>query len=450
MSTTNSPVAAAPVRAVRTGCLFVCLLIGASATAAADAVTDWNTRAGNAALAACIAPADDPLHESRMYAMMHVAIHDALNAIERRSRPYAYDAAASPLVSPDAAVAAAARAVLVSTISQLPFPQPCVAAGLTSVETDYVAALAAIPDGTAENEGIALGQASAAAIVALRAGDGSDTPLLDFDYPQGDAPGEYRFTPGVGFAFAPGWGRVTPFVLNRASQYRPSRPYRVTSKKYADDFNEVKALGGDNVTTASARTLDQTEIGYFWLESSPLAWNRLARSVSADRALDAWENARLFGLLNLALADGYIASWEAKYVFNFWRPVTAIHEADHDGNAETAADPTWTPLQFTYPIPDHDSAHSVEGGAAAQVLRDFFGTDEISFSACSRSLPPGSRCTDPSPILRHYATFSQAADENGLSRILVGIHFRHAVEEGIQHGRKIGRRTVNLFLKPVN
>ena len=158
----------------------------------------------------------------------------------------------------------------------------------------------------------------------------------------------------------------------------------------------------------------------------------------------------MFGLLNLALADGYIASWEAKYVFNFWRPVSAIHEADHDGNPDTTADPLWTPLQFTYPIPDHDSAHSVEGGAAAQVLRDFFGTDEISFSACSRSLPAGGRCTDPTPVLRHYQTFSQAADENGLSRILVGIHFRNAVEEGIQHGRKIGRRTVNPFLKPTH
>ena len=418
--------------------------------AVADVVTDWNARAGKAAVAACIAPADDPLHESRMYAMVHVAIHDALNAIDRRSRPYAYDASAPSSVSIEAAVAAAARDVLVATIGQLPFPEPCVTAGIASAEADYAAALDAIPDGTAKSQGIALGQASAAAILDVRANDGSDTPLLDFGYPQGDSPGEYRFTPGVTFAFAPGWGSVTPFVLNRASQYRANAPYKVTSKKYAADFNEVKALGGDNITTPSMRTADQTEIGLFWLESSPLAWNRLARSVSAVRALDPWQNARLFGLLNLALADGYIASWETKYVFNFWRPVTAIQLADSDGNPATVADPTWTPLQFTYPIPDHDSAHSVQGGAAAQVLRDFFGTDDIAFSACSLTLPPGSRCTDPSPVLRHFDTFSQAADENGLSRILVGIHFRRAVEEGIQHGRKIGKRTVNLFLKPVN
>jgi hypothetical protein len=451
MFRTTCHAATSSMRSVaRTVFLSSSFLAASAGAAGADAVTDWNARAGKAALAACIAPADDPLHESRMYAMVHVAIHDALNAIDRRSRPYAYDATVSPWVSADAAVAAAARDVLVETIGQLPFPAPCIAAGIASAEADYAAALAAIPAGVAKDQGIALGSAAAAAIVALRANDGSDTPLLDFNYPQGDEPGEYRFTPGVTFAFAPGWGNVTPFVLNRASQYRANPPYKVTSKKYADDFNEVKRLGGDNIATPSERTADQTEIGLFWLESSPLAWNRLARSVSEDRGLDPWENARLFGLLNLALTDGYIGSWESKYRFNFWRPITAIQLADDDGNPDTAADPTWTPLQFTYPIPDHDSGHAVEGGAAAQVLRDFFGTDQISFSACSLSLPAGSRCTDPSPVFRHFDTFSQAADENGLSRILVGIHFRNAVEEGVQHGRKIGKRAVNLFLKPVN
>jgi hypothetical protein len=451
MFRTNCPAATSSMGSVaRTVFLSSLLLVASAGAADADAVTDWNARAGKAAQAACIAPADDPLHESRMYAMAHVAIHDALNAIDRRSRPYAYDATVSPSVSVDAAVAAAARNVLVETIGQLPFPAPCIAAGIASAEADYAAALAAIPAGLAKDQGIVLGSAAAAAIIALRAGDGSDTPLLDFNYPQGDEPGEYRFTPGVTFAFAPGWGNVTPFVLNRASQHRADPPYKVTSKKYADDFNEVKRLGGDNSATPSERTADQTEIGLFWLESSPLAWNRLARSVSEDRGLDPWENARLFGLLNMALTDGYIGSWESKYRFNFWRPITAIHLADDDGNRDTAADPTWTPLQFTYPIPDHDSGHAVEGGAAAQVLRDFFGTDQISFSACSLSLPAGSRCTDPSPVFRHFDTFSQAADENGVSRILVGIHFRNAVEEGIQHGRKIGKRAVNLFLKRVH
>jgi len=188
----------------------------------------------------------------------------------------------------------------------------------------------------------------------------------------------------------------------------------------------------------------------FWLESSPLAWNRLARSVSASRGLDLWENARLFGLLNLAMADGYIGSLDTKFLYNFWRPVTAIHTADTDGNPETVGDPTWTPLQANYPNPDYDSAHSVEGGAAAEVLKEFFGTDDISFSACSLTLPPGSRCTDPSPVIRTYTSFSQAAEENALSRILVGLHFRDATEEGVKHGRKIANRAANLFLRPVH
>lgn len=168
------------------------------------------------------------------------------------------------------------------------------------------------------------------------------------------------------------------------------------------------------------------------------------------RGLDLWENARLFGLLNLAMADGYIGSWEAKYLYNFWRPITAIQMADTDGNPDTAVDPAWTPLLMTPPIPDHDSGHSVQGGAAAEVLKQVFGTDRIRFTACSRTLPGGSTCTDPSPVLRSYSTFSQAADENGFSRILVGFHFRRAVDEGIEHGRKIANRAVTRFLQLVH
>ena len=221
------------------------------------------------------------------------------------------------------------------------------------------------------------------------------------------------------------------------------------SAKYASDFNEIKLFGGDDVTTPSARTPDQTEIGLFWIESSPLSWNRIARQVSESRGLSLWENARLFALLNLAMADGYVASWETKYHYNFWRPVTAIQLADTDGNPDTLADPNWTPLQLTYPMPDYDSGHAVQGGVAAQVLKDFFGTDTIAFTACSLTLPAGSRCGEGGAVLRVYSSFSQAADENGVSRILIGIHFRDGVEQGIRHGRRIGQFTVNRVLRPV-
>lgn len=436
---------------VFTACtLVVVLSIGWSHLAYADAVTDWNENAGEAAKAACLSPADDPLHESRMYAMVHIAIHDALNAIDRRSRPYTFDSQAPSDTSADAAVAAAAHDVLVALINQNPsiFPPACMAAGLASVEADYRVALGAIPDGSAKTQGIGVGQAAAAAVLALRANDGSDTLLIDTGYPQGTQPGQWRFTPGFPFAFAPGWADVTPFVLKDADQYSPGPPYKLTSKKYAEDVNEVQRLG---IKTGSTRTPEQTQIGFFWIESSPLMWNRIARAVSASEGLDLWENARLFGLLNMAMADGYIATFDTKFPYNFWRPVTAIQLADTDGNPDTTADPAWEPLAPTPPVPDYDSGHSVEGGVAAQVLKRFFKDDDISFTACSLSLPvPEERCGGASEVRRSFTSFTQAAEENGVSRIYNGFHFRDAVRTGIKHGRKIADRAVNHFLKPVH
>jgi Tol biopolymer transport system component len=417
----------------------------AQATHRSDAVSDWNANAGEAAQDACISPTQNPLHESRMYAMTHVAVHDALNAIDRHSRPYALDTKARRGASLDAAVAAAARDVLVPLLGEIPGACP---AGAASVEADYAAALARIPNGRAKRRGLEVGQAAAAAVLALRAGDGADTPLVVDAYPEGTKPGEYRFTPGTPFAFAPGWARVTPFVLRDAAQFRPGPPYEVTTRKYAADLEEVKRLGGDGETTRSHRTPEQTEIAHFWVESSPLQWNRIARTVSASAGLDPWQQARLFGLLNMALADGYIGSFETKYHYNYWRPVTAIRSAASDGNPRTSADSTWTPLVTTPPIPDYDSAHSVQGGAASRVLQRFFGTDHVAFATCSLTLPAGSTCDDDPPKLRSYTSFSQAAEENGLSRILVGFHFRKAVDEGIEHGSKIGNHAVDNFLRP--
>lgn len=418
-----------------------------------DAVIAWNDNAGMAAIAACLSPLNNPLHESRMYAMMHVAIHYALNAIDRRAHPYAMDIHV-PGASPSAAVAAAARGVLIPLLEELPLPfSDCVvnAKAVEGVETDYATAVDAIPNGPAKTLGLAVGRAASAVILAVRAADGSDTPLFDTAYPQGTLPGEYRFTPGFDFALAPGWADVTPFVLKNSAQFRPSPPDAVTSKQYAKDFTEVQRLGGDGVTIPSARTPDQIQMARFWVESSPLLWNRIARTVATEKGLDLWENARLFGLLNMALADGYVGTFDTKYqAYNYWRPVTAIRAADTDGNPRTEADPTWTPLVPTPPIPEYDSGHAVEGGAAAQVLTRFFGTDRVRFTSCSFTMPPGQTCTDASPVLRHYTSFSQAAEENGFSRILVGFHFRKAVEAGIVHGAKIDDRAVNRLLRAVH
>jgi hypothetical protein len=425
--------------------------VAVAASPGGDAVIVWNTNAGVAATQACIAPLADPFHESRLYAMMHVAIHDALNAIDRRFRPYTFDQPAAPGASPEAAVAAAARDVLVPLLGQLPrelASQACIDAGVASVEAASSAALAALPDNPAKAQGIAVGQAAAAAVLALRAADGAGAPFQNTSCPQATSPGMYQCTPGFPFIAFEAWAKVAPFVLQDSAQFRPGPPYAVTEKPYTADFNEVKALGGDGRTTPSARTADQTEIALVWWESSPLKWNRIARTVAIDRGFTLWEHARLFGLLNMVLADGYIAMADAKNHYHSWRPVTAIQMADTDGNPETTGDPTWTPLQPTPPNADYPSGHSIEGGAAAEVLKQVFGTDQISFQDCSMTLPAGSTCSDPSPVLRSYTSFSQAAAENAYSRILIGFHFRKAVEAGTAYGRKIGERAATLYLQP--
>jgi hypothetical protein len=417
-----------------------------------DAVSVWNENAGKAAVAACISPVGPSPAEARLYAMTHVAIHDALNAIRRRSEPYAYDARAERGASPAAAAAAGARGVLVPVVhefSALGVPPACIDAAVGGVEADYAAALAAVRDDRRRARGVAVGRAAAAAILAARATDGAQALLVgDPSYAEGTLPGQYRFTPGTPFAFAPDLGEMTPFALEDGSQFRPGPPHAITDPRYTADYDQIKRLGGDDVTTPSDRTADETEMALFWVESSPLQWNRIARTVAADARLDPWEQARLFGLLNIALTDGYIGSFETKYHYDYWRPVTAIRAGATDGNPDTHGDPGWTPLVETPPIPDYDSGHAARGGAATTVLRRFFGTDRMRFSTCSTTLPAGSNCTEAAPRFRSYRSFSEAAAENGRSRILVGYHFREAVEVGIEHGSRIGDRAVDRALRP--
>lgn len=425
--------------------LFLTILAGRPLVA--DEVTKWSELVNQLALNSALADLN-PLFQTRMLAMTHAAMHDALNAIDRRYAPYSLKIPVTPGASPEAAAATAAYVVLRDQLSQLVsfgFPPQQV-----DVNAAYDASLAAIPPGSRKTLGIGIGQAAASQILALRAADSAYLlPVVDPNYPQRTAPGQYRFTPPFTFAFETKWGLVPPFLLHDSSRFHPNRPFSLKSKQYADDLNEVKALGGDGIVTPSARTPDQTQIALFWVEASPVGWNRIARRVSATAGLTLWENARLFALVNLAMADGYIGSFEAKYLYNFWRPITAIREADTDGNDATTGDSAWTPLVTTPPIPDHDSAHAVEGAAAAEVLGLFFGKSDFAFRTCSTGLPSGSRCNDASPVYRSYAGFSQAALENGLSRIYVGFHFRRAVTEGIEHGRKIGHWAFQNFLRPV-
>jgi hypothetical protein len=420
-----------------------------SAAAIVDTVSNWNMVAVQGTLTA----GESAVVASRTLAIAQAAVHDALNAIDARYDRYAFAGNAQAGASADAAIAAAARYALVGAISvgALPFGgfgSPAAQANaVAQVDAAYAATLAGIPDGLPKSDGIAIGQAAAAAILALRSTDHATTLVT---YTPGTEPGDWQPTPNpVPFdppaaadllpAVLPGWGKVTPFVLLRSSQFGPNEPPRLTGKQYAADYNEVKAIGEKNSAT---RTAEQTSIARFWYEGSPAGWSRIARVVAQSQGLDLWDTARLLALVNLAMADGFIAGFETKYDFNFWRAVTAIRAGDTDGNDETVADPAWSTLLNTPAIPDYTSTHSVLGGAASEVLRRFLHDDGVPFTTTSGVPFAG--------LTRSFSSFSQAAAENGESRIFCGIHFRSAVEEGIKQGKKIGGFVFTHALQPLD
>ena len=426
------------------GLLTVVMLAGPG-TARADEVSDWNL----AGLDIAIAGGQNPIVHSRTLAMMHLAIHDALNAIDRRYEPYVYEGRAEPNAAPGAAVAAAARDVLNGVMPSWGNADQR-AKALTMLEGTYTAALAKIPDGLSKNHGIVAGQAAALAMLTARKNDQASASVT---YTAGTAPGQWRPTPnptppnppiaipamaaGNQPAMLPQWATVTPFTMAAPWQFRLSGPPALTSAPYARDYDEVRRLGGK---TSTERTAAQAEVAKFWYESSPVGWSRVARVVGAQRGLDRWDNARVLALVNAVIADGYIAGADTRYLYNFWRPVTAIRAGDTDGNDATAPDPTWESLMNTPPLPDYPSTHSVAGGAASAVLARFFGTDQVSFSMASG--PPFAGIT------RSFASFSQASQENADSRVYSGIHFRTACQDGIKQGEQIGRRAFAHYLQP--
>jgi membrane-associated phospholipid phosphatase len=388
-----------------------------------NAVTHWNTIATAAILV-------DPgrIRDSRTMAVVQAAIHDAVNAIDRRYQPYTTDASA-PGASLDAAVAAAARDVLMVLSPSR--------AGIT--QAAYDAALAQIPDRPGKAAGIALGQRCAFETLKRREADG----LADAEFPiyvPTAVPGDYAFTPPFSLALYPGWGQLEPWAI-KIEDHRVPGPDPLNSLQYALDYNYLKAVGS---LDSPWRTADQTEIARFWGEASPAGWNRIANSVIRDKHLNPWKSARILALVNFAIADGFIASFAAKYEFRFWRPSTAIQHAFEDGNALTEQDASWQPLFSTPPlvsppIPEYPSNHAVVGAAAAEVLAHFFG-DRVRFSTTSTSLPG---------VTRHFRGFTEAAVENGISRAYAGIHFIRAIDDGYWQGRGIGRR-VERLLPPVD
>jgi len=396
---------------------FSLSLFLAAPQAGAGEAARWNRVATDAAAA----EQTDPLTESRIFAIVHASIHDALNAIDRRYESYQARVAAAPGASPEAAAAAAAHASLVALIP----------ARKSAFDAALAETLAKVKDKRAAVAGQQAGRQAAAILLASRRDDGASRPVARA---AGRKIGEYRPTPPdfTRAAFAQ-WGEIRPFVLASASQFRPAPPLDPKSERARVEIDEIRAIGAK---TSALRTAEQSEISRYWYENSPQGWNRIAREVALARNLDEWESARLLALVNLAMADGFIGGFEAKYHYDYWRPATAIREI-----GGKSGDASWLSDLDTPPVPDYPSTHTVLGAAAAATLARFFGTDMVSFSMTSGAPYAG--------ITRRFWSFSEAAHENGASRVLAGIHFASAVQAGYEQGERIGAWTYERALRPV-
>jgi hypothetical protein len=419
-------------------------VLGLAPRAFAHEVLQWN----ETTMQAIAASGQNNIVSTRTLAMVQAAMHDALNTIDRRYAPYYFEGAAEPAASPDAAVAAAAHTVLMGVVGNYGAPGQK-AATFALVDQAYATSLARVTDGPARNKGVAVGRAAGAAMLALRKDDGA---FRDAPYTPGVGPGKWRPHPnpvppnppianpdlarGYTPSAVPNWGNVTPFTLLSSSQYWLPGPPALSTPTYARDYNEVKNIGGK---VSTVRTEDQTQIARFWFEG-PGNWNTIARTVATTRRLDAWESARVLALMNLAMADAYIAGFKIRYVYDSWRPITAIREGDNDGNDATVGDATWDSHQNTPAVSDYPSTQSTFSAAAAVVLASALGADQASFTVTSGKPFDG--------ITRSFTSFSQAARESADSRVYAGIHFRSACEDGIVLGRKIGARTAALYLQP--
>ena len=393
-----------------------------------DPVLQWNREL----LKIVRTPGAQPstIHPTRSFAMMHAAIYDAVNSIDRRHTAYAILLeGVSRHASKEAAAASAAHDVLTAL-----YPSQN-----TALDDQLQNSLGAIPDGKDKRDGIAVGRTVAARIIALRADDGSAAAPIPFVFDT--TPGRYRSTP-PNFPAQPQfthWSHVRPFTLRAAGQFRPVAPPALTSDTYEDAFKEVKALGQANGAVATA---DQALTGRFWNGAIQNYWNEIAQTLSVQRHLGIVDDARLFALLNLGVADVVIAFYDAKYTYDFWRPVTAIRGASADGNAATIADSTWLPLVGnTTPDPSYPGAHAAISAVASLVLEDVLRTDRLSFDVTSEVMPGAERS---------FASLSSAAREATLSRIFAGVHFRFDLTTGESLGNHVGRWVLHRFLKPAH
>jgi PAP2 superfamily len=395
---------------------------------AVNQVVSWNA----ALLTIVRTPGAQPttVHPTRSFAIMHAAIYDAVNAIDRTHKPYLVRLrGVSRSASQDAAAAAAAHEVLVKLYPNF---QPTLDAQLEQ-------SLALIPDGPDKTEGSAIGETVADQILAARGNDGASDPPIIFFFVK--AAGDYQSTP-PNFPPQPqftNWSHVTPFALESANQFRLGPPPALTSDAYTEAFNEVKSLGIVKSTTA---TRDQALTGSFWNGAIQNYWNEITQTAALAHDLSTAQSARVFALLNLSFADGVIAFYDTKYTYNLWRPVTAIQDAAIDGNPQTIPDTAWLPeVGKTTPDPSYPGAHAVISAAGASVLNSFFGRKHFDFAVTSEVLPG---------VTRSFSNFSAASDEATMSRIFAGVHFRTDLTSGHRMGREVADFVLDNFLTPAN
>jgi hypothetical protein len=410
-------------RSVWTTMIGAWLVVLAAAPVCANVITDWDEKAIAAVGPLASAPSPyTPYAAYRMMGIVHAAMFDAVNSIERRYRPYLVQLPADPATSKEAAAAAAAATVLATLDAKT--------AG--EMKVALATYLVSIPDGEAKSEGVRLGEAVAAKVLAARANDGSDAP--DDHRPRTMA-GVYVPTP---IMRGPMWPRVKPFAMTSPSQFRPGPPIALDGKEWAADFNEVRDYGGHKSTK---RTAQQTETARFWLVSGPVAYHPFLRQLVTAKQMGVVESARFMALAGIAINDALIAVLDAKYQYNFWRPITAIRNGDVDGNPATDHETTWQPIAGTPMHPEYPCAHCAVSGSVAGVVKAVVGSVDIPGVAVTSPTAPG--------VAHRWTSMTAFTDEVANARIWAGFHYRFSTRVGTTMGLGIGEHAVKNVMQPV-
>ncbi len=406
-----------------------------------NVVREWTTTSNDPYEGRIVTSA--PPRVARNLAMIHTAMFDAINAVEGKYQPYLNGLTAPANISVEAAAAEAAY-----TVAKSLYPEDDEMAYWNATRTE---SLAGVPEGISKNEGLVFGQFVGNAMLALRSQDGGSATK---SYVPGDEPGDWnRTAPGFLPPLLPQWPEVTPFTIESVIPYRAPVPPALDTPEYATAVDEVMRLGRVDSTT---RTADQTNIAIFWADGGgtftpPGHWNQIAAEATSTAQLSLLDTARTFAMLNLALADAGIAAWDSKYAYDLWRPIDAIRDAALDNNPATSPDATWTPLLPTPPFPTYTSGHSTFSGAADAVLTSLFGSEFAFTSAADAHSAPGQRPLDPELVVsRSFGSFTEAAEEAGLSRIYGGIHYSFDNTAGLDAGRGVGQYVAShaLQLRP--